>query len=114
VGYRNDPKPFTNVKDVEIDSMIMTDIYNPIDPRKDTLKTRRITYKGTPGDKINGSIISFGTGIGWSQIIFDITYEFGSYETKANGAVRLREPYEFDQTVTRKEHRIMINFTGFF
>ena len=114
VGYRNDPKPFTNVKDVEIDSMIMTDIYNPIDPRKDTLKTRRITYKGTPGNKIEGNIISFGTGIGWSQISFDITYEFGSYETKANGAVRLREPYEFDQTVTRKEHRIMINFTGFF
>jgi long-subunit fatty acid transport protein len=115
-GYRNDPKPFTNVTDVKIDSVVMTDIRNSADPLKDTLSTRGIYYTGTVGDKINGSIISLGTGIGWSQIMFDITYEFGSYEIKANGSrLGLTEGYDsFDQKVKRNESKIMINFTGFF
>jgi opacity protein-like surface antigen len=118
LGYRNDPKPFTDVKDVVDSIMIMPDIRNPVDPLADTLDSRRITYKGTPGDKIEGNIISLGTGIGWSQIIFDITYEFGSYETKAYGKKIVNSSPEtyinFEQKINRKEHKIMINFTGFF
>jgi len=116
VGYRNDPKPFTNVKDVVISDTFMTDIRNPVDPNRDTLDSRRIYYKGTPGDKIEGNILSFGTGIGWSQIMFDITCELGSYEIKANGSrLGLLEGYNsFDQKVKRNESKIMINFTGFF
>jgi len=121
VGYRNDPKPFTNVNDVVISDTFMTDIRNPVDPHRDTLDSRRIYYKGTPGDKIEGNILSFGTGIGWSQIMFDITYELGSYETKANGVrIKFSEDYlpkeydSFDQKVKRNESKVMINFTGFF
>lgn len=113
IGYRNDPKPYTSVENVDIDTMIFA-------TPEDTLASPRYIYKGDKGDKINGNVFTFGTGIGWSQILFDITYEYSQYEIKSTGkSVALPKiegiKYDdFDEVVERKDHKIMIGFTGFF
>ncbi|KPL04327.1 MAG: hypothetical protein AMJ90_01085 [candidate division Zixibacteria bacterium SM23_73_2] len=118
VGYRNDPKPYTSVENVKIDTLVYPDD-TQTPPRS---SSTRYTYDGEKGDKITGSVFTLGTGIGWSQIMFDITYEYSRYEIKASGtSVALPEIgvsgqryQDFDETVERKNHKIMIGFTGFF
>jgi len=80
------------------------------------------------GSWINGSVVSFGTGIAWSQIKFDITYEYATYDDVNKeihtglipfdrGNKVLRDPLEmhkFNKKESEKYSRIMISFTGFF
>jgi len=120
VGYRNDPKPYTSVDSVEIDTVGYEDKSQT--PPGDKAISTKYVYKGKKGDKINGNVFTFGTGIGWSQILFDITYEYSIYEIKSTGtSVGLPKiegtelKYDdFDEVVERKDHKIMIGFTGFF
>jgi len=118
VGYRNDPKPYTSVNNVEIDTFWYKDPSLAAGRSTST----KYSYKGEKGDQIKGSVFTFGTGIGWSQIILDITFEFSKYEIEASGkSIALPEiegtelKYEeFDETVERKDQKIIIGFTGFF
>ena len=103
-GYRNDPKAFTSMKDVvaEVDTALGSLVY---------------TNAGTKGDKISGSVMSFGTGIGWNQIRLDVTYEYSKYDYTSSGTVidietGITSTYEDD--ITSKDNRLMVNFTGLF
>jgi len=95
------------------------------------------TYiKSKPGTEVgswvNGNIFSFGTGIAWSQIKFDITFEFAKYDDVEQKVVTeivafdrgrkkidyiMYEPNgrkEFSRKDSNKYNRIMVSFTGFF
>lgn len=127
-GFRNDPKLFTDLHD----SMeVFMEEYLKYVPGYDTLWPAYI--KSKPGAEIgswvNGNVFSFGTGIAWSQIKFDITFEFASYDEvqrkvfteivafdesdkKISGIVY--GPKEYSQKISNKYNRIMVSFTGFF
>lgn len=127
-GFRNDPKLFTD----RYDSMeVFMEEYITFVPGYDTLWPQYI--KSKPGKEVgswvNGNVFSFGTGIGWSQIKFDLSFEFAKYdeiERKVSTEIvafdpakkRIRNiiygPKEFSQKVTNKYSRIMVSFTGFF
>jgi hypothetical protein len=64
------------------------------------------------GDKVSGSTISLGTGIGWKQIKLDFTYELSQYKTKMSGYI-LGEPFNINN-IEKKDNRLLVNFTGFF
>lgn len=110
-GYRNDPKVFTSMADIvaEIDT-------NTNDASK--MGELRYTDAGKKGDIVKGSIISFGTGIGWKQIMFDVTYEYSKYDYTLSGTVSdgltgvVDAPFE--DKITNKDSRIMVGFTGYF
>ena len=127
-GFRNDPKLFTD----QYDSMdVFMEEYEVNVPGYNTLWPQYI--KSKPGMEIgswvNGNVFSFGTGIAWSQIKFDVTFEFGRYddverkvfteivafdpgEKKISGIIY--GPKEFSQKISNKYNRIMVSFTGFF
>jgi len=127
-GFRNDPKLFSN----QYDSMLvyMEEQIHVIS--QDTFYWP--TYiKSKPGIKtgswVNGNVFSFGTGIAWSQIKFDLTFEFAKYDDVEQKvateivafdrgfnkiAFRIHEPKEFSQKESNKYSRIMVSFTGFF
>ncbi|MCJ7509193.1 MAG: hypothetical protein MUO85_10790 [candidate division Zixibacteria bacterium] len=112
-GYRNDPKVFTSVENVTwaFDSY-MGDL--------------RQFDEGSKGGKVEGSVISFGTGIAWEQIMFDITYEYSQYDYSSDGSTgylyynedeeQLEVLYKlpFEDKITNKDSRIMVGFTGYF
>jgi len=126
-GFRNDPKLFTT----KLDS---SEIYLRMDMYvygTDTIYTPAFlqsSYGVEKGSWVNGSIFSFGTGITWSQIKLDITFEYGKYGDVEKeiftgripfdrGNKVLLEPMEknkFINVESSNYSRIMISFTGFF
>jgi long-subunit fatty acid transport protein len=127
-GFRNDPKLFTD----QYDSMdVFMEEYEVNVPGYNTLWPQYI--KSKPGMEIgswvNGNVFSFGTGIAWSQIKLDVTFEFATYDDVQRkvfteiaafdpGERRISyilwEPKEFSQKISNKYNRIMVSFTGFF
>jgi long-subunit fatty acid transport protein len=127
-GLRNDPKLFTDQydsMDVFMEEYIMNvPGYNPLWP--EYVKSKPGTETGS---WVNGYVFSFGTGIAWSQIKLDITFEFATYDDVQRktfteiaafdpGERRISyvlwEPKEFSQKISNKYNRIMVSFTGFF
>jgi long-subunit fatty acid transport protein len=127
IGFRNDPKLFTTEVDdnqvyVRMDMYVYgTDtIYQPA-----FIQSNHGTENGS---WVNGKVFSLGTGIAWSQIKFDITYEFASYDdvnkevytgwvAYDRGNNVLLDPLDqkkFSTEEKSKYSRIMISFTGFF
>jgi hypothetical protein len=127
VGYRNDPKLFkTQVDSSEV--FIRTDLtyiggepsYMPTHIQSD--------YGVENGSWVNGNVFAFGTGIGWSQIRFDVTYEHAQYDdvermisTSFKILDRANKVYSeswFEETFSSKKtydySRIIVSFTGFF
>jgi len=127
-GFRNDPKLFTD----QYDSMdvfmeeyeVNVPGYNPLWPQYIKSKPGMET-----GSWVNGNVFSFGTGIAWSQIKLDITFEFATYDEVQRkvfteivafdpGDRRIDRvvwgPKEFSQKISNKYNRIMVSFTGFF
>jgi long-subunit fatty acid transport protein len=127
-GFRNDPKVFTDMYDSM--EVFMEEHYYV----SETDSLRPTFVKSKPGSEtgswVNGNVFSFGTGIAWSQIKFDITFEFTKYDDvqqKVNTEVvkfdrgykkivlpPLSGPYEFSQKQSNKYSRITVSFTGFF
>lgn len=127
VGFRNDPKLFTT----QLDSSwvyLRMDMYVS---GADTFYTPTLVqsnYGAENGSWVNGNVFSFGTGIAWSQIKFDITYEYARYDDVNKeiftGLIPynerdwvLLEPMEknrFSKKESNNYSRIMVSFTGFF
>jgi long-subunit fatty acid transport protein len=127
VGFRNDPKPFRT----QLDS---SQVYLRMDLQvigADTFTVPSFVqsdYGVQNGSWVNGNIFCFGTGIAWSQIKFDVTYEYASYDDidkevftdlrpfdRGNGV--LLDPISrnrFSKKESSKFSRIMISFTGYF
>ncbi|MDP2960296.1 MAG: outer membrane protein transport protein [candidate division Zixibacteria bacterium] len=101
VGYRSDPKVFSDLKDVEIDF-----------PDYITGKQEMTIINQANGEKVSGSTFSLGTGIGWKQIKLDFTYELSQYKTKMSGE-NLGVPFDI-KDIEKKDNRFLVNFTGFF
>jgi len=101
-GFRNDPKVFSDLDSVNID---FSDYYS-------TGKQETIILSQVNGEKVSGNTFSFGTGIGWSQIKLDFTYEFSQYKTKMNGEI-YGFPFDIND-IKKKDNRFMVTFTGFF
>ncbi|KPL00732.1 MAG: hypothetical protein AMJ91_03585 [candidate division Zixibacteria bacterium SM23_73_3] len=129
VGYRNDPKLFKTQLNSSLVYLRMDMYINP--QTLDTLyqATFLQSDRGIEnGSWVNGNVFSFGTGIAWSQIKFDITYEYATYDDVNKeihtglipfdrGNKVLRDPLEmhkFNKKESEKYSRIMISFTGFF
>jgi long-subunit fatty acid transport protein len=127
-GFRNDPQLFKDVHDLM--EVFMEEYRYQTVP--DSL---RPTYvKSLPGKEtgswVNGNVFSFGTGIAWSQIKFDITFEFAKYDDiQQNVSTEIVEfdpghkkivlppifgPKEFSGKQSNKYSQIMVSFTGFF
>jgi long-subunit fatty acid transport protein len=111
IGVRNDPKVFSDLSDVVIDTTFMISVIDYDIGEVDTIGIKNIYYKAKETDQVQGMVFTLGTGIGWKQIMFDIAYEYSSYETKAKGT-KFGRP--FDELNERKDHRIFFNFTGLF
>jgi len=110
-GFRNNPQVFSDLEHAEI-SYVDYDWPTGID----ALTLVNQSY----GNKVSGSIFSFGTGIGWSQIKLDFTYELNQYKTEMTGEIYgvsgdffLGVPFEF-KDIEKKDNRFLVNFTGFF
>ncbi len=127
IGYRNDPKLFTTQLDTSLVYLRMdmyvfgTDtFYSPTFVQSN--------YGVEKGSWVNGSVLSFGTGIAWSQIKFDITYEYARYDDVNKNIFTGRIPFDrgnrvlleptelnkFSKEESNNYSRIMISFTGFF
>ena len=126
-GFRNDPKPYTSQTTPEEIYMMM----NRNIVGNDTVYTPKFTQSdfGTKnGSWINGKIISLGTGVAWTQIKLDITYEYATYpdvkdeittaRRRFDGGIELPQPLErhsFSRQETKNHYsRLMISFTGMF
>jgi long-subunit fatty acid transport protein len=137
VGFRTDPQLYTAQlesgevylrKDFTQFNVIGTDtIYN------DQPRFLQSNYGVNSGSWVEGKVISFGTGIAWSQIKLDLTYEFAQYDDVSNetstyvGLFRQSQtaaPWfslhkkmdekRFTREESNKYSRIMVSFTGFF
>ncbi len=127
-GFRNDPQPYT----AQVDP---SDIYLRMDmyvSGSDTGYSPAFiqSNNGTKqGSWINGNIISLGTGVAWTQIKLDITFEYASYPdvkkatstdwiTFDRGNRVLQESFlkhTFSTEETKNHYsRIMVSFTGSF
>jgi long-subunit fatty acid transport protein len=110
-GFRNDPKVFSDLNDVVIDTAYMISVIDYNSGEVDTIGIKNISYKAKETDQVQGMVFTLGTGIGWKQIMFDIAYEYSSYETKSKGK---KFGNAFDELWERKDHRIFFNLTGLF
>ncbi len=120
VGFRTDPQLYTT----QLDSSW---VYIRADTEGDNvfLQSKRGVETG---DWVDGSIFSLGTGVAWSQIKLDVTFEFAKYDdvTKnvSTGVIYYRpserisldpeSQRELSGTVSNKYTRIIVSFTGFF
>lgn len=129
VGFRNDPEPYSS--QTNPNEVYMRMIMDTSDPT-DTVYTPKFIQSefGTKqGSWINGKIISLGTGMEWTQIKLDITYEYATYPdvkdeiTTARrryylGTTELVQPLErnsFSRQQTNNHYgRLMVSFTGMF
>lgn len=127
VGFRNDPQ----LQKTQLDSSqlyLRMDIYAF---GGDTILVPAFLqsdYGIQRGSWVNGNIFSFGTGIAWSQIEFDITYEYASYDDIQKEILTDLRPFDqgnkvlldplssnkFTKEESSKFSRIMISFTGYF
>lgn len=110
-GFRNNPQVFSDLENTEI-SYVDYDWPTGID----ALTLVNQSY----GNKVSGSTFSFGTGISWSQIKLDFTYELSQYKTEIMGEIYgvsgdffLGTPFEL-KDIEKKDNRFLVNFTGFF
>ncbi len=126
-GFRNDPKLFkTQLDSSEV--YLRMDMY-VVGPYTYYFPMFvQSNYGVEKGSWVNGNVFSFGTGIGWSQIKFDITYEYARYDDVNKqvftdlrpfdrGYKLLLDPWDretFSKEESNKYGRIMISFTGFF
>jgi hypothetical protein len=121
VGLRNDPQLYTT----ELDSSWVY-LREDIEGNNIFLQSRRGVEVG---DWVNGTVFSMGIGMAWSQIEFDLTYEYATYDDVDRQVITALIPYDpgartslepwttrdFSQTQTgNKYSRIMISFTGHF
>jgi long-subunit fatty acid transport protein len=127
VGYRNDPQLITPQLDpsqvyLRMDMFVSgTDtIYTPTFVQSN--------YGVKKGAQVNGNIFSFGSGITWSQIKLDLTFEFARYPDVDRVISTSMIPFDrgnkvlltpqdsktFSQKESSNYSRIMISFTGFF
>jgi long-subunit fatty acid transport protein len=137
VGFRTDPQLYTAQvesgevylrKDFTTMTVVGSDTFYNDGPR-----FLQSEYGENTGSWVEGSVISFGTGIAWSQIKLDVTYELAQYDdasrdTYTHVALFQQNPTAapyislhkqidknmFSQEQTNKYSRIMISFTGFF
>lgn len=119
-GIRNDPQLYTT----QLDSSWVY-LREDIEGNNIFLQSKRGVETG---DWVNGNVFSFGVGIAWSQIEFDVTYEYAKYDDVNRQVITGLVPYDpgarvsldpwttrdFSQVQTNKFSRIMISFTGYF
>jgi long-subunit fatty acid transport protein len=120
VGFRNDPQLYTT----QLDSSWVY-LRDDIQGNNTFLQSKRGIENG---DWVNGNIFSFGTGVAWSQIKLDISFEYAKYDDVNRQIITGIIPYDpgdrlildpltvrdFSQTETKKFSRIIVSFTGFF
>lgn len=108
-GFRNDPQVFSDLKNVDME-------FVDYDPQSGAslMKSADVIniVSQTNGSKVTGSTISLGTGIGWSQIKLDLTFEYSRYNTKMEGTI-LGKSFRISK-IEKKDSRFLVNFTGFF
>jgi hypothetical protein len=107
-GYRNDPKPFENVDNQY--AFVREDPFGPL-----FLGQTGIYFEGT-GSQVKGNVVSFGSGMAFGQVSFDITWEFESYDFEEHGIMQTNELYvvPFSRTSDVSNNRVIFNFTGVF
>ena len=108
-GFRNDPQVFSDLKNVEITGI-------DFDPQAGADLKRALDVidivSQENGKKVAGYTLSLGTGIGWSQIKLDLTYEYSKYQTAMSGYIA-GAPFDISK-IEKKDSRFLVNFTGFF
>lgn len=101
LGYRNDPKVWDNL-----------DKYNVFVDFDGT------TYNFAPGEgsQVKGNVVTFGTGVAFGQVAFDIAWELGSYDFEENGVSVTNEfdVVDFSRKSDFSNNRVIFNFTGVF
>jgi hypothetical protein len=126
-GFRNDPKLFkTQLTSREVYLRMDMEVYGPNVVYIPTFV--QSNHGVEKGSWVNGNVFCFGTGIAWSQIKFDITYEVARYDDVNKevftdlrpfdrGNKTLLDPWDketFSKEESNNYSRIMISFTGFF
>ncbi|HVP35815.1 MAG TPA: hypothetical protein VMT04_02355 [Terriglobales bacterium] len=108
-GFRNDPQVFSDLKNVDFE-------FVDYDPQAGHTLMNSADVIGivsqSNGNKVTGNTFSVGTGIGWSQIKLDFTFEYSQYNTKMAGTI-LEKSFEIAK-LEKKNTRFLVNFTGFF
>jgi long-subunit fatty acid transport protein len=121
-GYRNDPKPFENV-----DNLYAFVRESPFDLDLPALGgLTGIYFQGT-GSQVKGNVISFGSGVAFGQVSFDVTWEFESYDYEERGVILTNDNLQegpnntiiynsvsFSRTSDVSNNRVIFNFTGVF
>ncbi len=108
-GFRNDPQVFSDLKNVDMEFVD----YDPQAGAKLMNSADVISIVNqTNGSKVTGNTFSLGTGIGWSQIKLDFTFEYSRYNTKMAGTI-LGKSFDIAK-IEKKDSRFLVNFTGFF
>ncbi|MCP4632070.1 MAG: hypothetical protein GY855_04015 [candidate division Zixibacteria bacterium] len=98
LGYRNDPKVFSD------EDRVLLNIYNQpllVLPKgySATPRGSATSYETNYLDQVVGSIISFGTGLEYRKYKLDIAYEFGSSEQNVTSYIIDVRDFEDDQFV---------------
>jgi long-subunit fatty acid transport protein len=120
VGFRNDPQLYTT----QLDSSWVY-LRDDTEGQNAFVQSKRGVETGS---WVNGNVISFGTGVAWSQIRLDVTYEYAKYDDVNRQVITGVIPYDpgarlsldpmttsdFSQVQTDKFSRIMVSFTGYF
>src|SRR3972149_5570939 len=99
-GYRNVPKVYENVDNIHI--VLLND-------------GTSIYFPGN-GSQVKGNVISFGSGLAFGQVAFDLTWELASYDFEENGVMISNdfEEVRFPQSSEVSNNRVIFNFTGVF
>ena len=127
VGFRNDPKLFKTQLDSSQVYLRMDMYVSGYDTFYQSTFVQS-NYGVEKGSWVNGNVFSIGTGIAWSQIKFDITYEYAKYDDVNKEILTGLIPFDpenkvlldpldqnnFSKKESTKYSRIMISFTGFF
>jgi len=138
VGFRTDPQLYTALRE-------SGEVYLRRDFTQFEVVETDTVYWDTPrflqseggensGSWVEGKVISLGTGIAWSQIRLDLTYEFARYDDVTNESStylglfqqtqastppwftlqKKLDEKQFTREESNKYSRIMVSFTGFF
>jgi hypothetical protein len=107
-GYRNDPKVFgsTDENALFLAGGSLWGFSSGADV---------IAHPGT-GSQVKGSVISFGSGIAFGQVNFDISWEFSNYDWEERG-LQQSDQFEMVPFYRKSEasnNRFIFNFTGIF
>ncbi len=108
-GFRNDPQVFSDLEGIDMEFVD----YDPQAGAKVMNSADVISIiSQANGSKVSGNTLSLGTGIGWSQIKLDFTFEYSRYNTKMAGTI-LGKTFDMGK-IEKKNSRFLVNFTGFF